>query len=95
MSQPKNATASQFNKLLMRMMPSCYSCMGEGKLIAAILTQAWIDAEDKHSARAFFTDQSSALDFYCEKVGLNGQQIREIFKKHSAAYKNHMKELAA
>jgi len=91
----QNATTPQFHKLLMRMMPECYSSMGEAKLIAAVISQAWADAADKQSARVFFTDPLSSLEFYCERVGLNAQQIREVFEKHNGAYKQHMQAEAA
>ena len=74
----KNATALRGSTSTVRMMPSCYSCIGEGKLIAAILTQAWIDAKTKHSTRAFSPINQSALDFYCEgwPLTLSGPRFR-------------------
>lgn len=91
----KNATPIQFRTLITRMMPRTFSSMGEGQLIAQILTQAWADAADYKTARDFFLDEKSALEFYCEKVGLNAQQIREVFTDNNRAYKLHLLELSA
>ena len=79
------ATSAQFNKLLLRMMPSEFSSIGEGRLIAAIISQSWSDA-NKSSARTFFTSTTSRLDFLCLQIGLEPTQIRELFKKHNKHY---------
>jgi hypothetical protein len=91
----ENATAVQFQQLLIRMMPNTFSCTGEGRLIAAVLSQAWRDSEKFESARRFFTDEASPLNFYCQLVELNAQQLREVFADHNGPYKTHLKELAA
>ena len=88
-NKPMTATPYQFEKLVARMMPAEIAEMGEGRLIAAVLTQAWFDAKDKRSAYDFFMDENSMLEFYCDKTGLNGDQIRMIFRDHSEGYKNY------
>jgi hypothetical protein len=82
MSEALTATAAQFGKLVVRMMPPAFSCMPEGRLIAAILAQAWSDASESPSARRFFAVRGEGLDYYCEKTGLNAQQLRELYLKH-------------
>ena len=81
-----NATAAQFEKVVLRMMPTSFSKMPEGRLIAGILREAWSDAKDLR-ARNFFMDENSALAMYCDKTGLNTSQIRSMFVNHCAAYK--------
>lgn len=89
----QDATTPQFSKLINRMMPGHIASMGEGKLVAAIIVQAWADA-DKRSSRVFFTEVGGALDMYCDKIGMNAQQIREIFSDHNRAYKAYREEIA-
>lgn len=90
-----SATTSQFKTLILRMMPSEFANMGEGQLIAAIIAQAWADLHHYTSARKFFTNKASGLDVYCRLVGLDAQQLRAVFKKHNAAYKLWLQEMAA
>ena len=90
----KNATAAQLEKLILRMMPNHISRMGEERLIAAIIGKAWDDSE-LHSSKVFFTEVGGFLDLYCDKCGLNAQQIREIFIDHNAEFKKHMAALQA
>jgi len=79
------ATAQQFGKLVHRMMPSHISGMPEGRLMVAIIEQAWRDAEDHSKARRFFLDDQSQLVMYCDKTGLNFQMLRELYIKHHPA----------
>ena len=81
-----NATSFQFEQVLLRMMPSRFSKMPEGKLIAGIFRQAWSDAKD-FRARKFFMDDDSTLVMYCTMTGLDASQIRSMFVNHCAAYK--------
>lgn len=83
---PMNATAAQFEKVVLRMMPTIFSSMPEGRLIAGILRQAWDDG-DKYSSRKFFLNDESPLGAYCVAVGLDTSQIRAMFTKHCAAHK--------
>ena len=94
MSSNLNASPAQFGKLIQRMMPKHISESGEGKLIAAILTQAWADS-DKAASRRFFTESDSFLGAYADATGLNAAQLRELFAMHNGAYKSRIKELAA
>lgn len=91
----QDASPMQFEELVTRMMPNAFSKTGEGRLIAGIFAQAWRDAKDYQAARAFFTDAGSSLSFYCDLVGLNAQQLRELFLDHHGPYKRHLEEIAA
>lgn len=76
----KKATHAQFNKLITRATPLPLS--PELKLVIAILTQAWIDADkvtDRESIQ-FFVDGRS--DFYAELIGIDPEFLTEVFIKH-------------
>jgi len=88
-----NATAAQFEKGLLRMMPNCFSSMGEGRLIAGIFRQAWADA-DHASSRRFFLNSGGGAATYCALVGLDHSQVKAMFEKHCASYKNSILETA-
>lgn len=75
------ATPDQFSKVLLRWMPSWASCTPEGKLVAAVITQAWTDGFSW-----FFKPDCSALQYWCEKAGLNAEHLSEIFAKYNKPY---------
>lgn len=80
--EPMTATATQFGKLLLRMMPKTLAEMPEGKFMVAIFTQAWTDVDNYSTARLFFTQGFGRFNEYCDKMGLNAEQIKEIYLKH-------------
>lgn len=81
MTDTRYASAQQFHKAIIRMMPLWASEMGEGKLIATILSHAW--AEGKHdSSRRFFNNETGVLEKYCSAAGLDWIQISELYKNH-------------
>ena len=89
-----NATAMQFEKAILRMMPDCFSSMPEGKLIAGIYGQAFADA-NKDSSRRLFLNGTSVSAFYCSLVGLDHMQVKEMFIRHCKAYKTHRGAITA
>lgn len=78
---PQYANAQQFGKVILRMMPEWASGIPEGRLVAAILQQAWTDGESVPS-RVFFSNQTGRLAMFCEKVGLNWEQVSEMYFNH-------------
>ena len=94
MNKYLHATSIQFEKVILRMMPECFSSMPEGKLIAAIYGQAFTDAH-KDSSRRFFLNDKGMNAFYCAQVGLEPTQIKTMFTQHCKAYKAHLGEIAA
>ena len=89
--EPLFATAAQFRTLVLRMMPSEFSNMGEGKLIAEIFYRAWADGH-KQSSRFFFLAPKGGSAFWCDQVGLDASQIRSMFIKHCEDYQPHLAE---
>lgn len=88
-----DATNAQFEKLLLNMLPPDVSRMPEAKLIVGVISQAWNDSnEDRHArtSRNFFTDEKSSLGAYCDLVGFNASQIRQVFRDHNAKYKQNI-----
>lgn len=75
------ATAEQFYKVLLRWMPSHVADLPEGKLIAGIIAQAWSDGTSW-----FFRPTCQSLQFFCDKTGLNPDNLWEEFQKHNRPY---------
>ena len=90
----RNATSAQFERVILRLMPNCFSAMAEGKLIAGIYAQAFLDGHLELSRR-FFLDDNGGNAYYASLVGLEPTQIRTLYKDHCKAYKTHMMEIAA
>lgn len=82
----KFATAVQFEKLLNRMIPHITP---EGKLICAVFSKAWTDA-DSSGSRDFFLSPESAMPMYCALVGFDASQIRGIFQNQNKKYADHL-----
>lgn len=74
------ANYAQFSKLITRATPLPPS--PELKLIVAVLTQAWIDADKTTTSESvmFFVDGRS--DFYAELIGIDPEFLTEVFMKH-------------
>lgn len=81
-SQHLTASSIQFGQLIERMMPAHLADMPEGKLIIAILKQTWADASAYTGARRFWRGETNMLALYCDRTGLNTEQIKEIFQRH-------------
>lgn len=75
------ANPEQFNKVLLRWMPSWASSTPEGRLVAGIITQAWAEG-----VSWFFKPDCAALQFWCEKAGLGAAHLSEMFEKHNQPY---------
>lgn len=75
------ATAEQFNKVLLRWMPTWSSCTPEGKLVAGVISQAWADGMSW-----FFKPDCAALQFYCERAGLGAGHLSDMFEKFNQHY---------
>lgn len=83
-ANPQYLTANsiQFGQLIERMMPAHLAEMPEGKLIVAVLKQAWSDGSAYTSARRFFRGETPMLALYCDRTGLDTSQITQIFQRH-------------
>lgn len=82
----KYATPQQFQKVVLRMMPSWASSLGEGKLIAGVMSQAWSDAmsslQGATFSNRFFSNENGVLEKYCSACGLNWKQVSEMYEKN-------------
>lgn len=87
---PGNATPNQFSRVLLRMMPTAISSMGEGQLVAAIFGQAWGDARNSVRARQFFMQPCQCFDRLCEGCGLDATQVRAMYVKHNMHHADHL-----
>ena len=81
MIDKRYATTAQFHKVILRMMPTWASEMGEGRLIAGILAEAWSNGGSDPCVR-FFTNETGMLERYCGVCGLDWEQVRELYQLH-------------
>lgn len=84
MTEHRRVHWQMFHKLILRMMPAEFSSMGEGKLIASVISQAYLDGATRES-RNFFLDPRGGLEYYAAKVGIDASQIRKIYVDHCPA----------
>jgi hypothetical protein len=76
--------AHQFNKAILRMMPTWASETGEGKFVAAIMTQAWADLP-RQPAKEYFRNKNGMLQRHCDICGLEWTQIKKVVDKYLGA----------
>lgn len=72
------ATTEQFNKGVLRLMPTWATAIPEGALVASVLTQAWLDG-----STWFFAQGSEELRFLCGLVDIDPDFISRLYRDYN------------